>query len=107
MTWIQDELKTVAFASVTATVADTALTMLTFGFTAAELAQAKRAWITVATADILMLWDGSTPVIATPKGHQLPKSLQPWPLVGRANIANLQVIRQAAVSAVVTITLER
>lgn len=72
-------------------------------FTAAQVARAARAVITVRTAAINVRWDGTSPT--TSVGHKFAVG-DVFALVGNENITLLQIIRDGASDAVITITLE-
>lgn len=96
--------KVVAFGS--ATVADSAATMTDFGFTAAQLALAHRAVISVATAAARMRYDGSAPTTTVGMLLDPAATTSPHVVMGLTNVANLQFIRTTGSSAVVSIQLE-
>jgi hypothetical protein len=92
-----------AFAYNSATISNTAQTMLVVGFSAAEIDRADVAYITVDTQAVRYRYDGSAPTAAD--GHQLDAG-DKWLLVGNQNIRNLQFIRAGSSDGFVAITLE-
>jgi hypothetical protein len=98
--------QTTAYKLLSHTISTGVHSMTDFGFTAAEVANATRAWISASDADVRVTWDGSTDPSST-VGHLLVKDAAPVELFGNANIANLRLIRAAGSDALVTITLER
>ncbi|MCK9629024.1 MAG: hypothetical protein M0R37_10585 [Bacteroidales bacterium] len=99
---------TVAFAMASQTVSTAVLTLADdFGFTEAQLARAKRAFITSTKAAVRYTYDGTAPTDEL--GHLLPQdATPPLDVLGVANIANLQFILDsgAATDAIVLVTLE-
>jgi hypothetical protein len=78
-----------------------------FGFTAAQLKKAERAFITAIGAAVRYRWDGTDPTQTL--GHMLPEDASPpMEVLGNTNIINLSFIRDtgAATDATVLITLE-
>lgn len=102
--WLDATTK--CYALVSGTVSNAVLSMTDFGFTAAQLADATRAFISCATAAIRTTWDGTTDPSVT-VGHLFVQDGAPVELVGVENITNLRMIRAAGADAVVTISLER
>jgi hypothetical protein len=94
----------VGSAKVTATVAGTALTLITFGFTAAQVNAAKRAYITVRTGAISVTWVSGVTAVAA-DGICFPAG-GTYEVEGPKNLQNLSMIRDTATSATVTIILE-
>ena len=96
--------ETKAYAMKDATISNTALTMTGIGFTAAQLARARRALITVDVNNVRITYDGTTPTASL--GHAVSNNLASFYLEGNANIQNLQLIRGSGTDGEVTITLE-
>jgi hypothetical protein len=94
----------VGIAKVTATVAGTALTLVTFGFTEAQVNRSKRAYITVRTAAISVTWVNGVTAAAS-DGICFPAG-GTYEIEGPKNLQNLSMIRDTATSASVTIILE-
>ena len=83
-----------------------AITHADFGFTAGILASAEVAFITSRTAGVMVTWDGTAPTGTV--GHLVDTTmLGPFVVKGRAKINALNFLREAAVDAEVTITLEQ
>lgn len=92
------------------TIAATALTLVEItGFTAAHLAVAKKATITVRTGAINYTVDGTTPTVGTGvadgTGHHVV-NLDKLEIFGNSNINALKLIRSGAASSLVDITIE-
>lgn len=94
----------VGSAKLTATVAGTALTLVTFGFTAEQIGRAKRAYITVRTAAISVTWVSGVTAAAS-DGILFPAG-GTYEVEGPTNLQNLSMIRDTGTSASVTIILE-
>lgn len=92
---------TVAYDSVT--VADTALTLLTIGFTQTEIDDARQAFISIDTDDVRINYDGSVPTAS--EGHLIIAG-EFFTLFGKNAMSNFQVIRATASSAAIRVTLE-
>lgn len=93
-----------AVASKTLLVEGAVKTLADFGFTAAEIAVATSAVITARTAGVMILWTGIAPTATY--GHYCgPNGTAE--VHGAANVAAIQMIREAAISSNVTITLGR
>lgn len=99
---------TTAFAMASATVSTVVLTLADdFGFTEAQLARAKRAFITSTKAAVRYMYDGTAPTAEL--GHLLPQdATPPLDVLGMDNIAAMQFVLDdaAAADAIVLITLE-
>lgn len=91
-----------AYAVVVATITDTAQNLDDLGFTAAEVALADYAHISVETADIRYYYDGSTPTSSN--GH-LVAAGNSFVLEGRVNTGRALFIRSGGTSATAQITL--
>lgn len=94
-----------AFAGVQATVSTVALTLVTFGFTQAQIDQAGMVEISVNTNSIRIRYEGTAPTVSignilnsTFNGHS------PY-VYGNDNIQQLQLIRNGASDSEVFITL--
>lgn len=93
-----------AFGSaVSGTVAGTAVTLSTFGLSAGQLSVARIITITPLTAGLMVTWDGTTPTSSV--GHLLPAG-GTYTIEGKDNINAFKMIREASVSATVTVTVE-
>jgi hypothetical protein len=97
---------TLAYAFGTNTIADTALDIDNAGFSwgATDLANAQSAFITTRTAGVMYTYDGTTPTSSI--GHLLAQN-DNVRINGNVNINNLSFIREAGVSAELSITLEK
>lgn len=89
---------------VAAAVSNTALTMLTFGFTQAQINAAERARITCASNAVRYRYDGVAPDAST--GHLLAVSSETI-IEGNINISQLQFIRATGSDGALSITLEK
>lgn len=83
-----------SYASNTDTVSSIARTMSDVGFSAAELAAAQRAVISVATDAIRLRKDGSDPSATV--GHYVGANAEPVVIEGNADIQRLRFIRVTA-----------
>ena len=97
---------TTAFASVQATVADTALSLVDFGFTQAEVDRASRVRVFVNTNAIRLNWTGTAPTTSSGALLDTATGVPEWQLLGDRNIRNLQLVRNSTTSAEVFIILE-
>jgi len=97
---------TLAYTFGTNTIADTALNIDDAGFSwgVTDLANAQSAYITTRTAGVMYTYDGTTPTATI--GHLLAQNGNVR-IDGNVNINNLKFIREAGVSAVLSITLEK
>ena len=95
---------TLGYKFVGATVSSTALTLMTFGFTQAEVDQADRARVTVATQAIRFRYDGTAPTASV--GH-LAAADTTFFIEGNQNLQNLQLIRATGSDGAASITLEK
>lgn len=86
-----------------ATVADTALTLLTIGFTQAQIDDARQAFISIDTDDVRVRYDGTAPIAS--EGHLFVAG-ENFTLVGINQLNNFQVIRATGVSGAIRVTLE-
>lgn len=86
------------------TVSSTALTMLTVGFTAEQLAEAETAWITCNSNALRYRYTGSAPTISS--GHKLVEGASVQ-LQGNYKIQNFRLIRDGGSDATYHITLEK
>jgi hypothetical protein len=93
----------VGSAKVTATVAGTALTLITFGFTAAQVNAAKKAVICVRTAPISVTTVSGVTAVAADGIAFAANGV--YEIEGPKNLQNLSMIRDTATSASVTIIL--
>jgi hypothetical protein len=90
------------------TVSNVALTLITFGFTAAQVQAASRATLSIESGSIRVTWDSDSTVNPTTSSGMLMK-IQPWPLPvidGQIRLQALKLIRDGSVDATVYITLE-
>lgn len=85
------------------TVSSVAKSLADFGFSAAQIAAATRAYITCRVGGLMCTWSGVTPTSTL--GHYCGPN-QTLCLDSYGAIELLQVIREASVDAAVTITLE-
>lgn len=76
-----------------------------FGFSAAELAAATRAVLSVHDASVHYTYAADVDPTPT-KGHMLQDLFDPQVIWGNRNVNNLKFIREASTDAVVTVTLE-
>lgn len=91
---------TKSFAKLQGTVSNTALTLVAFGFSAADVQQAEKAYVIVNTNGIRVWWDGSVPT--TTNGAVFEVGLELY----SDNIRNFQMIRDGASDAEVVVILE-
>lgn len=89
----------------TATISDTALTISTFGFTAANLVACDVAVVSCFSATVVFSDDGTNPTATD--GHAIPPLAAILNVIGNDNINALRFIRQASTDVEVTITLKR
>ena len=94
---------TEAIAHKTATVSNTALTLVGLTFTQAQVDRASRARITCDTQAIRYTYDGTVPTASI--GHHLAVGAQ-TEVTGMANIARLQFIRAGGSDGTAAVTLE-
>lgn len=85
-------------------VSSTALTLVTFGFTAEQVRQASVMTISVSANNINFRYDGTAPT--TSVGMYLPSTTPPFVIMGNTNISQFQLIRAGGSDATVSITLE-
>lgn len=90
------------------TVSNTALTLVTFGFDVTVVQGADRVIISVTAGALRVTWDSALAVPpTTTTGQRIPTSNYPlFVLEGRINAGNFRIIRDAAADATVTITIE-
>lgn len=94
-----------AYATVTATISNTAKSLEDCGFTAGEVAAARNAVICIRTANVSASWvSGVTPTAST--GISLPAG-GTYTIEGTANIAAAKLIRETSTDAAATIILEK
>ena len=84
----------VAYATKTKAVQDVALGIAAFGFTAAQLAAARKATISARTAGVMVTWSGAVPTAIS--GHPIAKDAASYDLEGNTNINALQRIVEDA-----------
>lgn len=87
----------------TKTVSTTVIRIKDFGFDPEYLAKATGAIVSTRLAGIMVSWTGKDPT--TTDGHPLMTNLI-LPVLGIDNVQNLGFVREGAVDAEVTITLE-
>lgn len=87
-----------------ADVSSTALTLVTFGFTEAQVNEADRVRLTCATNGVRYRYDGGVPTASA--GHLLPAAGEVI-ISGNTNISRLRLIRATGTDAAVSITLEK
>ena len=92
---------TSAYQSIQVTVADTALSLVDFGFTQEEVALASRIRIFINTNGIRIDWSGNPATVSS--GAIVSSSFD---LVGNENISNLSIIRDNITDSEVFIILE-
>jgi hypothetical protein len=94
--------------TISSTVSSVALTLVTFGYTTAEVAAADRVIISVTANALRVSWDHpTTNAPTTSAGLKLGTNNYPFfVLQGRSNLAALQMIRDAAADATIIVTLE-
>lgn len=86
------------------TVSDTALALSAFsGITAANVKAASRMWLIVNTFAVRLFYGGTTP--ATDTGIKISAG-EDFVLVGRNNIAKVEIIRDASSDSEVVVVLE-
>lgn len=91
----------------TATVTDTVLTLVTFGFTQAQVDAADRAFFSLEGGSLRLTWDTAKTTPTTTKGILVKLSDWPlWELIGQINLGRLQFCRDGSTNATVTIMLE-
>jgi hypothetical protein len=95
---------TIGFDFDDATVSSTALSLVDVGFTQAEVDQADRARITVATQAIRYRYDGGAPTASL--GH-LAAADTSFVIEGNQNIQQLKLIRATGADGAVSVTLEK
>lgn len=97
----------VAFGSATVSSSAKAITHDDFGFTAAQLAESKRAVISCHGDAMHYRYDGGNPTATV--GHMSDDATMnaPQVIVGNTNINNLIFIREDTTDVVVSITLEK
>lgn len=92
-----------AFALAQGTVSSTALDLDAFGFTAAEVAAADKAVISVINNPIMITWDGTTPTVTL---GRIVSANDTVTVEGRVSVKRLKMVRQTGSDAEVTVHLE-
>jgi hypothetical protein len=93
-----------AFGSMTISTTVIPISHATLDFSAAELAAAERATLTVRTAGVMYRYDGGDPTATV--GHLLAQNGTAT-IEGNANVQALRFIREAAADAALSVTLEK
>lgn len=95
-----------AYRTKTYTVSSAAVAISAAGWSwsAGDLAQADRAYVTAHTNPLVLTWDGTTPTATT--GMYVGAGATVL-VEGNANIQALQMIRQGGADAVASVTLEK
>ena len=101
-------IRSISTKTVSGTVSNTAKSLQDFGFAANDVATADRVIVSVTSGALRLSWDhpASNPP-STSTGLLLPTDNYPlFEVVGRANAASLQMIRDGSSDATISVSIE-